>query len=196
MILRFSLEDACFKSSCLRSNPFLNAKQPQEGLNAQVITCSTFALQRGWRTQSWNCLYTGMALMVTKSQVLTGARLALCLALLQLGGQELQLQHAVLQPDADCHILAMLQGFFFCLLTSVVTDRLASHSRLSHSPTSPHLLQLPSFFIFLPAWVRGPPAPWHSHHVHSFFFLTGLTLHTHFHRSTHLGLPPDSFFPP
>lgn len=80
---------------------------------------------------------------------------------------------------ADCHVVAMLQGFFFCLLASVATDWLASRSSLSHSPTSPRLRQLPSFFIFLPAWVRGPPAPWHSHHLHSFFLSTGLTLHTH-----------------
>lgn len=164
--------------------------------NLMHSLCSTFALQRGWRTQSWSCLYTGMALVVAKSQVLTGALLGFCLTLLQLGGQELQLQHAVLQPGADCHILAMLQGFVFCLLALVATDQLTSHFSLSHSPTSPRLLQLPSFFIFLPAWVRGPPAPWHSHHMHSFFLSTGLTLHTYFQRSTHLRLPLDSFFQP
>lgn len=99
---------------------------------------------------------------------------------------------------ADCHILAMLQGFFFCLLTLVATDQLTSHSSLSHSPTSPCLLQLPSFFIFLPAWVRGPPTPWHSHHLAFFLPLdrphpTLTQTHTHFQRSTHLRLSLNSF---
>lgn len=144
--------------------------------------CSTSVLQRGWRTQSWSCLYTGMALTAAKSQVLAGALLALCLALLQLGGQELQLGHEVLQPGGALVQTATSWPCFRAsssLLAWVTTDWLASHSSLSHSATSPPLLQLPSFFIFLPAWVRGPPAPWHSHHLHSFFLLTSLTLHIH-----------------
>lgn len=76
-----------------------------------------------------------------------------------------------------------LQRFLFCLLASLATGQLTSRclpSSLSHSRTSPRLLQLLHFFIFLPVWVRGPPASWHSHRLHSFFLLTGLTLHTQF----------------
>lgn len=128
-----------------------------------------------------------------KSQVLTGVLLVLCLVLLELGGQELQL-HVILQPGEALPHPGHVSGLLF-LCSRLGCHRptripLQSESQ-SHFPTSSSTAK----FLHFPSCLSQRPSCPLTLPPLAFFLLLDRPHPTHTQRSTHPRLPLDSFPP-
>lgn len=189
MILCSSLEGACFKEQL----PF----KCWTATRRNTTSCIAYVLLLPYREAEGHDhgagSNTGRALRVAKSQVLTGVSLVLCLALLQLGGQEPQ--HAVLQPGGDLPHPGHAWGLLF--LSSRLgchrATRIPLHSESqSHFPTSSSTAK----FLHFPSCLSQRPSCPLTLPPLAFFLPLDRPhpTHTHFQKSTHPRLP--TFFPP